>query len=91
MRLGFVGLGRMGAGMASNLVKAVHEVTVYNRSPEKTRALVERGAHAARDVAGACGGDAVITMLADDNAVESVAFGEARLIAACAATRSTSL
>jgi len=81
MRLGFVGLGRMGAGMASNLVKAGHEVTVYNRSPEKTRALVERGAHAARDVAGACGGDAVITMLADDNAVESVAFGEARLIA----------
>lgn len=81
MKLGFVGLGRMGAGMASNLVKAGHEVTVYNRSPDKTRALVEQGARAARDVAGACRGDAVITMLADDNAVESVAFGEARIIA----------
>ena len=81
MKLGFIGLGRMGAGMASNLVKAGHEVTVYNRSAEKTRALVEQGAHAAARVAGACKGDAVISMLADDDAVESVAFGDAGVVA----------
>ena len=81
MKLGFIGLGRMGAGMASTLVKAGHEVTVYNRSAEKTRALVEQGAHAAARVAGACKGDAVISMLADDDAVESVAFGDAGVVA----------
>ena len=77
MKLGFIGLGRMGAGMASNLVKAGHEVTVSTDRPKKTRALVEQGAHAAARVAGACKGDAVISMLADDDAVESVAFGDA--------------
>jgi NADPH-dependent glutamate synthase beta subunit-like oxidoreductase len=35
MRVGFIGLGQMGAGMALNLVKAGHEVTVYNRTPAK--------------------------------------------------------
>jgi 3-hydroxyisobutyrate dehydrogenase-like beta-hydroxyacid dehydrogenase len=81
MKLGFIGLGRMGAAMASNLVKAGHEVTVFNRSREKARILVEQGARAADDIAGACHGDAVITMLADDNAVESVVFGEAGILA----------
>src|SRR2546427_2534145 len=66
----------MGAGMAANLVKAGHEVTVYNRTPGKVQALVERGARAAARVADACQGDAVITMLADDAAVEGVVFGE---------------
>jgi 3-hydroxyisobutyrate dehydrogenase-like beta-hydroxyacid dehydrogenase len=81
MKLGFIGLGRMGAGMASNLVKAGHEVTVYNRSAEKTRALVAQGAHVAARVADASKGDAVISMLADDDAVESVAFGDAGVVA----------
>jgi 3-hydroxyisobutyrate dehydrogenase-like beta-hydroxyacid dehydrogenase len=76
MRLGFIGLGRMGAGMAANLIKAGHEVTVYNRSPDKTAALVALGATAATRIADACGGDAVVTMLADDHAVESVVFSE---------------
>jgi 3-hydroxyisobutyrate dehydrogenase-like beta-hydroxyacid dehydrogenase len=76
MRLGFIGLGRMGAGMAANLIKAGHEVTVYNRSPDKTAALVALGATAATQIADACGGDAVVTMLADDHAVESVVFSE---------------
>jgi 3-hydroxyisobutyrate dehydrogenase-like beta-hydroxyacid dehydrogenase len=81
MKLGFIGLGRMGAAMASNLVKAGHEVTVFNRSPEKARILVEQGARAADDIAGACHGDAVITMLADDKAVDSLVFGEAGVLA----------
>jgi len=75
MKVGFIGLGRMGARMAANLLKAGHEVTVYNRTPGKTQALVEQGAHAAAQVADACRGDAAITMLADDGALESVVFG----------------
>jgi 3-hydroxyisobutyrate dehydrogenase-like beta-hydroxyacid dehydrogenase len=81
MRVDFIGLGKMGAGMAANLLKAGHEVTVYNRSPEKMAPLVELGANAARHVAGACGGEAVMTMLADDRAVESVAFGDGGIVA----------
>ncbi|HYA04192.1 MAG TPA: NAD(P)-binding domain-containing protein, partial [Syntrophobacteria bacterium] len=80
MKVGFIGLGRMGAGMAANLLKAGHEVTVYNRTPGKRQALVEQGAHAAARVAEACQGDAVITMLADDDALESVVFGDKGVI-----------
>src|SRR5437660_6975854 len=76
MKIGFIGLGRMGSAMAANLVKAGHDVTVFNRSPEKRRALVELGAHEAAQVADACRGDAVITMLADDMAVAQVALAD---------------
>ena len=41
MRIGFIGLGNMGSGMAANLLAAGHEVMAYNRSPEKAAALVE--------------------------------------------------
>jgi 3-hydroxyisobutyrate dehydrogenase-like beta-hydroxyacid dehydrogenase len=71
----------MGVGMAANLVTAGHEVTVYNRSPIKARALVERGAHAATRIAEACRGEAVFTMIADDAAVEAVVFGEGGVLA----------
>ena len=43
MKVGFIGLGQMGAAMAANLLKAGHEVTVYNRSPDKARALSALG------------------------------------------------
>ena len=66
--------------MAPNLVKAGHEVSVFNRSREKARTLVRQGARAADDIASACTGDAVITMLADDNAVDSIVFGKAGVI-----------
>src|SRR6476660_3405118 len=75
MKVGFIGLGRMGTGMAANLLRAGHEVTVYNRTPDRAQALVAQGARAATRVADACRGDAVITMLADDAAVEGVTFG----------------
>jgi 3-hydroxyisobutyrate dehydrogenase-like beta-hydroxyacid dehydrogenase len=81
MDVGFIGLGRMGAGMASNLVKAGHKVTVYNRTPEKIAPLIAQGAKAAASVADACQGDAVITMLANDEAVEGVMQGRAGVIA----------
>jgi 3-hydroxyisobutyrate dehydrogenase-like beta-hydroxyacid dehydrogenase len=80
MKLGFIGLGRMGAAMAANLVKAGHDVSVFNRSPGKSRSLVKLGAREAADVAGACGGDAVITMLADDDAASDIALGPGGLI-----------
>ena len=80
MKVGFIGLGRMGAGMAANLVRAGHEVTVYNRTGSKVQALVEQGARAAARVADACQGDAVVTMLADDAAVEGVVFGDQGVI-----------
>jgi 3-hydroxyisobutyrate dehydrogenase-like beta-hydroxyacid dehydrogenase len=66
----------MGSAMAANLVKAGHDVTVFNRSPAKRRALLELGAHEATRVADACRGDVVITMLADDTAVADVALGD---------------
>jgi 3-hydroxyisobutyrate dehydrogenase-like beta-hydroxyacid dehydrogenase len=81
MQLGFIGLGNMGSGMAANLIKAGHHLTVYNRTPEKAAPLVALGAAAAARVADACHGDAVISMLADDAAVEGVVFGEAGVLA----------
>lgn len=81
MRIGFIGLGNMGAAMAANLLAAGHEVTAYNRSPEKVAALAARGAHPAASVEEACRGDVVITMLANDHAVESVTFGDNGILA----------
>jgi 3-hydroxyisobutyrate dehydrogenase-like beta-hydroxyacid dehydrogenase len=66
----------MEAAMAGSLLRAGHGVTVYNRTPNKAEGLVDRGAHQAARVADACRGHAVITMLADDDAVQGVAFGE---------------
>jgi 3-hydroxyisobutyrate dehydrogenase-like beta-hydroxyacid dehydrogenase len=81
MRIGFIGLGRMGAGMAANLLTGGHEVIVFNRTPGKAEGLVQRGARVATGVADACRGDAVVTMLADDHAVEGIVFGEKGVIA----------
>jgi 3-hydroxyisobutyrate dehydrogenase-like beta-hydroxyacid dehydrogenase len=80
MNVGFIGLGGMGSGMATNLVKAGHAVTVYNRTPDKAEPLVRAGAKQAATIAAACQGDAVFTMLANDSAVEAVVFGEAGII-----------
>ena len=80
MKIGFIGLGHMGAGMAANLLKAGHDVTVYNRTRTKVEALVAQGAKAAASVSDACRGDAVITMLANDDAVERVVFGDGGII-----------
>ena len=81
MKVGFIGLGHMGAGMAANLLKVGHQLTVYNRTPAKVEPLVAQGAKAAAGIADACRGDAVITMLANDEALEGVVFGDAGVIA----------
>lgn len=75
MRIGFIGLGHMGRGMAASLIRAGHKVTVYNRSPGKSADLEAAGATVAATVAEACAGDAVMTMLANDEAVEAIALG----------------
>src|SRR3981081_4230734 len=74
MKTGFIGLGHMGSAMAANLVKAGHDVTVFNRSPERPRALFQLGDHGAGAVADAWHGEVIITMLADDSAVADVAL-----------------
>jgi 3-hydroxyisobutyrate dehydrogenase-like beta-hydroxyacid dehydrogenase len=76
MKVGFIGLGNMGSGMAASLLNAGHELAVYNRTPDKTKPLVEKGARKAASVADACKGDVVITMLADDAAVENLVFAD---------------
>jgi 3-hydroxyisobutyrate dehydrogenase-like beta-hydroxyacid dehydrogenase len=84
MKIGFVGLGQMGAGMAISLLKAGHDVTVYNRTSSKAAPLVALGARAQASVAGVCRGEAVFTMLANDEAVESVVFEDGGILASLA-------
>lgn len=84
MKVGFIGLGNMGVGMASTLIKAGHELTVYNRTAEKSRPLVQQGARLAHEIAEASHADVVITMLADDQAVESVTFSDSGILASLA-------
>jgi len=81
MNVGFIGLGHMGAGMAANLLKAGHRVTVFNRTPAKAHALIADGATLATSIAEASRGDAVVTMLANDEAVEDVVLGRDGVIA----------
>jgi len=82
MKIGFVGLGQMGSGIAANLLKAGHELSVYNRSANKAEALVAQGATLAKTPAAAAQGDVVFTMLADDSAVEAAVFGENGILGA---------
>jgi 3-hydroxyisobutyrate dehydrogenase-like beta-hydroxyacid dehydrogenase len=81
MRIGFLGLGNMGRAMARNLIAAGHEVAVYNRSRNAADALAGQGAVVAEYPAKAAAGrEIVITMLADDEAVESVVLGPRGMI-----------
>lgn len=84
MRVGFAGLGRMGAHMAGNLVGAGFDVTVWNRSSAKARMLAQHTgcglAETPRALAASC--DVVVTMLADDPSSEAVHLGEEGLFAA---------
>jgi len=76
MRIAFIGLGKMGAGMARNLLRAGHAVDVYNRSRNKAEALAKEGARVADSPAAACReAEAVLTMVADDAALEHIVFG----------------
>jgi 3-hydroxyisobutyrate dehydrogenase-like beta-hydroxyacid dehydrogenase len=76
MKIGFMGLGNMGSAMATQLIKAGHALTLYNRTRSRAEKLQALGASVA-DTPGeaAAGQDALITMLADDEALEDVIFG----------------
>lgn len=76
MKVGFLGLGKMGTPMALRLVAAGHELSVWNRTEARTEPLIREGAIAAATPAETeLGADAVITMLFDDAANEEVLFG----------------
>ena len=76
-KVGFIGLGRMGHGMAGRYLDAGFDVAVWNRSKAKAEDLIARGARwAASPAAAADGADAVVTMVADDEASRTVWLGE---------------
>src|SRR4051812_7633512 len=79
MKVGFIGLGRMGSGIAVNILKAGHELAVWNRSPGPAQALAEKGARIARLPEEAVQGDILLSMLANDDAVREVGLDGALL------------
>ena len=80
MNVGFIGMGSMGTAMVPNLVKAGHQVAVWNREPAAARAL--EGVTVLASAAAAFENEAVITMLSDDVAVRSVIIDEGALASA---------
>lgn len=81
MDVGFIGLGLMGSEIAANLLKAGHKVTVWNRSADKAAPLIAAGATLATTPAEAARNPVVMSMLADDKALEAVVFGESGILA----------
>lgn len=82
MKIGFIGLGTMGAGIVSRLIKAGHEVTGWNRTKAKADALIEGGMEWA-DSPGevASSSELVFSIVTDSAAVRNVALGENGIIA----------
>ncbi|QTL04354.1 NAD(P)-dependent oxidoreductase [Aquabacter sp. L1I39] len=80
MKIGIAGMGRMGSAMALRLLELGHEVTVWNRSPDKLAPVVGAGAKVADTPAGLVGADAVLTSLLDGPALEAVYLGENGLL-----------
>ncbi len=81
MKVGFIGLGGMGLTMARNLLKAGHELTVWNRTAATAKKLEPEGARVAATPAEACKGEVLITMVSDDHALEELFFGKHNLLA----------
>ncbi len=79
MNVGFIGLGQMGRAIATNLARAGHRLTVWNRSPGPVEPLVALGAEAAARPRDAARADVLMTMLADDEAVRSVLLEQGAL------------
>jgi 3-hydroxyisobutyrate dehydrogenase-like beta-hydroxyacid dehydrogenase len=82
-KIAFLGLGLMGTPMATRLLETGHDVTVWNRTPEKTKPLTERGAVAASSPAEAgARAEVAITMVANPEALDGVLFADAGLAGA---------
>jgi 3-hydroxyisobutyrate dehydrogenase-like beta-hydroxyacid dehydrogenase len=82
MTVGFVGLGRMGSGMARNLVRAGHSLLLFNRTRSRAEDLSRDGGSVVDSPAAASESDAVLTMLSDDPAVDEVVFGDSGILQA---------
>ena len=81
MKTGIAGTGRMGAAMAARLIDVCQEVTVWNRTPAKTKALADAGARVAGTPAAlVAGADVIITMLTDDQAIQALYHGAGGLL-----------
>src|SRR5258708_5984071 len=80
VQVGLIGTGHMGAGMATSLLAAGHKVTVYNRTRSRAEPLAAKGAIIAESIADACSGAAVLTMLANDEAVRDTVFGKGGIL-----------
>lgn len=81
-RVSCIGLGRMGSGIARNILKAGFKLTVYNRTPAKTQPLVDLGAIGAQSPQeAAAGADVVLTNLMDDQSVFDTVSGEHGMLA----------
>jgi 3-hydroxyisobutyrate dehydrogenase len=79
----FIGLGRMGLGMAGRLLVANHEVRVFNRTANRADELVRRGARKCLTAREACiSADAVVSMVADDPASRAIWLGPDGVLAA---------
>lgn len=76
MEIGFIGLGNMGRAMAGSLLQAGHTVNVWNRTHARADELQRRGARVAASPGEAARTGIVLTMVADDRALDSVVFGE---------------
>ena len=72
MKIGFIGLGQMGTAIAGNLIGAGHTLTVWNRSPDALKPLIDQGAAAAKAPADAMQGEILFSMLASDQAMQEV-------------------
>jgi 3-hydroxyisobutyrate dehydrogenase-like beta-hydroxyacid dehydrogenase len=72
MKIGFIGLGRMGGHVAANLLRAGHQVTVWNRSSGPVSELVAKGATAATVPEDALKGDATFSMLSNDQVMREL-------------------
>lgn len=82
MRVGFIGLGRMGKGMAHRILSGGHDLAVYDVMPQATVEFAKGGAHIATSVEDLCKErEVVVTMLAEDSAVNDVALGRGGLCA----------
>jgi 3-hydroxyisobutyrate dehydrogenase len=83
MRIAFLGLGKMGAGMAARLIAAGHAVSVYNRNPQRAAPFAELGARVAgspREAAARA--DVIVGMTANDESSRATWLGEAGALAA---------
>lgn len=81
MKVGFIGLGRMGQGMAGRILAAGHDLLVFDPVPGQTKALQDAGATNADSPATACRErDVVISMLPNDTALSATLDGELGLL-----------